>query len=176
MTERWRAIEGFPAYEVSDFGRVRSLDRTISFVRAGVKRTLFVRGRMLQITVGSHGYGQVCLSDRGEATQSCVHVLVANAFNGPCPAGLHVLHDDGNNLNCRASNLYYGNQIQNIADARRHGTIANGEKNGKAKLTIEQVRVIRKAPGLYADIADQFDVSPSNIGQIKRRETWAGIT
>lgn len=174
MTELWRPIAGFPAYEVSDHGRVRSLDRTISFTTSGRGKTCFLRGKLLTITVGSHGYGQVSLSDQAVRTEACVHVLVAAAFIGPRPDGLNVLHDDGDQSNCCASNLYYGNQVNNLDDAKRHGTLAVGERNGQAKLTIVQVRTIRRARGSYQAIGTRFGVSSSNIGMIKRGVSWAG--
>jgi hypothetical protein len=175
MTELWRPISNFPAYEVSNLGRVRSLDRTVSFIRDGTKRTSYLRGRVLKATVGSNGYLQVSLSQHAEISNCSVHVLVAAAFIGPRPAGLNVLHEDGQNFNCKASNLYYGDQIDNLGDAKRHGTTPAGEKNGSAKLTLVQVRIIRNMPGEYATIAARFDVSPSNIGMIKRAESWAGL-
>lgn len=170
--EAWRRIAGFPGYEVSDRGRVRSLDRTVSCIRGGVKRTVFWRGRVLRATTGSHGYRQVSLPAGVEA---CVHHLVAEAFIGPRPPGLNVLHADGDRQNCRADNLYYGDQADNGSDAKRHGTTPAGEKNGQEKLSIEDVRLIRKAPGLQADIAARFDCSPSNISSIKRGASWAGV-
>lgn len=172
--ELWRPISNFPAYQVSDLGRVRSLDRTVSFIREGVKRTSFLRGKILKATIGGNGYLQVSLSQNAEISNCSVHVLVAGAFKGPRPAGLNVLHEDGNKLNCRASNLYHGTQIDNAQDAIRHGTLARGERVGSAKLTIAEVRIIRTARGQYAEIAARFDISPSNVGMIKREETWAG--
>lgn len=173
--EQWRPIAGFPAYEVSDLGRVRSLDRTVKVTRAGGDCTYFLRGKVLKPTPGSHGYLQVTLCLDAVKSQRCVHALVAEAFIGPRPAGLNVLHRDGDQLNCVPSNLYYGDQVDNLGDAKRHGTTPAGERNGQAKLTTEEVRIIRKSPGLYEDIASRFDVTPSNIGMIKRRESWAGV-
>jgi hypothetical protein len=175
VTEHWLPISGFPAYEVSNLGRVRSLDRTVSFIRGGIKRTSYLRGRILKATVGSNGYLQVSLSQNADVSNCSVHVLVAAAFIGPRPAGMNVLHEDGNKLNCRASNLYHGDQIDNAQDAIRHGTLARGERVGSAKLTIAEVRIIRTSRANQYDLADRFGVTQGAISFIQRGETWAGL-
>ena len=45
-TEEWRPVEGFEGYLVSDFGRVKSLDRQCRHVARGTRReTVSVRPR-----------------------------------------------------------------------------------------------------------------------------------
>jgi hypothetical protein len=46
-----------------------------------------------------------------------------------------------------SSHLLEGTQKQNIGDAVRAGRMALGERNGSAKLTVEQVREIRIVRG-----------------------------
>jgi hypothetical protein len=50
-----------------------------------------------------------------------------------------------------------------------------GERNGRAKLTLEQARQIRAAEPQYgcgARLAREYGVSNSTIYMIRRRETW----
>jgi len=47
----------------------------------------------------SNGYLRVTLTDGTNRPQISVHRLVARAFLGECPLGLHVLHADGNKTN-----------------------------------------------------------------------------
>lgn len=106
MSETWKPIDGYPKYEVSDTGRVRSF--------------WFTRGttepRILRPAADPKGYLHVRLSNDEGARTFKVHPLVARAFLGPRPQGLQVRHLDGNNQNNRVSNLAYGTQLENMAD------------------------------------------------------------
>lgn len=50
-----------------------------------------------------------------------VHRLVMEAFVGPCPEGLEVLHWDDNPANNHLSNLRYGTRSENVKDRVRNG-------------------------------------------------------
>lgn len=76
--EQWSAVKGYEgSYEVSDQGRVRSLDR-LNVNTNGVARTL--RGKMLRLSCDSEGYCQVGLLRNGCEIKVRVHRLVAEAF------------------------------------------------------------------------------------------------
>lgn len=112
--EQWRAIPGFPAYLVSDQGRVVST----KLWRGQVNREL--RGH-----TASFGYPCVHLYGSGGArnrTARSIHSLVAEAFIGPRPPGQEVRHLDGDPKNCRLENLAYGTHVENERDKIRHGT------------------------------------------------------
>ena len=109
MSEAWRKVPGFPLYEVSDQGRVRSLR--------------FGKVRLLRPGFNHFGYGSVHLWREGaKSSTSCtVHTLVASAFIGPRPEGQHVRHLDGNPRNNTSGNLSYGTVRENALDTVRHG-------------------------------------------------------
>jgi hypothetical protein len=120
--ERWLPIEGFEGfYEVSDHGRVRSLDRTIICKNGVIKRR---RGVMLQpgrdrngrLIVNLHGGD----GSRRRGTNK-VHQLVLSAFVGPRPPGAGGLHWDDNVENNHASNLRWGTHVENMQDCLRNG-------------------------------------------------------
>lgn len=117
----WRDVPGFEgSYQVSDDGRVRSLDRLI-VNRAGVVRLW--RGRVHRTPVrGDYPHIHLTDSHGGPGRNAGVHILVAEAFLGPRPAGMQVAHTDGNALNPRLDNLRYATPSENEADKRRHGT------------------------------------------------------
>lgn len=72
-TERWKSVDGFDGYyNVSSFGRVKSLNRTIG------KRTL--KERILKQALKKTGYLNVVLQKEGEAFHFLSHRLVASAF------------------------------------------------------------------------------------------------
>jgi hypothetical protein len=128
--ESWRAVPGYEGlYEVSDHGRVRSLDRVV--ITANGKR-LPVRGRVLRPSqrpnAGRGTYRNAILSQDGQTRNFKVHVLVMSAFVGPRPPGMVVCHDNGDGTDNRLANLRYDTPAANMADARRHGTNHNLRK------------------------------------------------
>lgn len=122
--ERWLPIPGYEgAYEVSDQGRVRSLDRTI-YAKDG--RSWPRRGQMLTTYIGGKGgYLTVGLPTDRRNGPHTVHTLVMRAFVGPPPDGMEVRHLNGDSIDSQLSNLAYGTALQNEADKRRHGTHHN---------------------------------------------------
>lgn len=106
--EKWRCfIEG---YEVSNFGRVRSLDRTI-VRRNGWQQTL--KGRILK-PYSKGAYDSIVLSIKGEYKTFYVHRLVATMFV-PNPNGYNeVNHIDENPKNNKSDNLSWCLHVENL--------------------------------------------------------------
>lgn len=159
--ERWLPVVGFEgSYEVSDQGRVRSLDRILPDGREW-------RGRVMKL--GGDRYLQVLL--RGGVGRSgdrmcTVHQLVLQAFVGPRPEGYEALHGVGGHRDNRLSNLRWGSTEENIEDRHVQGEIARGVRNGAAKLTPDDVREIRDAISngeSQASVARRFQVSKSTV-------------
>lgn len=176
MHEIWKPIPGYTLYEVSNFGRVRSLDRVI-IQTDGRKR--ISAGRILQGGRNARsGYALVILSEANRKKTVNVHSLVMKAFVGPRPDGTEICHNDGNPRNNRLDNLRYDTRAANSADSERHGTRAKGERSGVATLTENQVREIRrlrKAGVKQRVLAAQFGVSGSHISAIANRKWWAWL-
>lgn len=119
--EQWRPVPGYEGlYEVSDHGRVRSLDRIV--VRSdGTKSPYPGKLFILQVQEKS-GYVMTGLSRGGKKRTFDVHRLVASAFLGPCPEGMEVCHNNGDPTDNRAGNLRYGTKHSNFQDTILHGT------------------------------------------------------
>lgn len=116
--ERWLPIAGHPGYEVSDHGRVRSLERTITQPsRYGGFITRRMRGRLLLGSAVKSGHRFVSL---GRHNYHYVHILVLTAFVGPCPDGHECCHWDDDPANNYLSNLRWGTRADNIADFTRN--------------------------------------------------------
>ena len=125
--ERWKPITGYEGiYEVSDHGRVRSLDRTITRSDGQVRR---LKGKVLSAPPKQRGgYPRVCLSAHGKDKVRYVHSLVAETFIGTRPDGMEVCHNDGDPTNNHVDNLRYGTPSENELDKVRHGTHYNAVK------------------------------------------------
>ncbi|WP_432418660.1 NUMOD4 motif-containing HNH endonuclease [Corynebacterium suedekumii] len=118
--EQWSAVPGYEgAYEVSDQGHVRSVDRRIVDSR-GVRRTL--QGRLLTPQVNAGGYLSVHLSRGGRGAHPPVHRLVLAAFVGPAPEGYETRHLDGDPANNALPNLTWGTHSENELDKFDHHT------------------------------------------------------
>lgn len=124
--EEWRDIPNYDGYyQVSDSGRVRSVDRVITH-KSGLRR--FYAGTLLVPSSSGSGYLQVSPSLDASPRNAMVHVLVATTFHGPCPSGKEVAHHNGNKYDNSAGNLRYKTRTENALDKRRHGTHHLGNK------------------------------------------------
>jgi hypothetical protein len=83
-------------YEISEYGDVRSKDMQ---VKAKSGAVAIRKGRVLAPVRKNNGYLCVTLTDGVNRPQISIHRLVARAFIGECPIGLHVLHGDGDKAN-----------------------------------------------------------------------------
>ncbi|RDW14414.1 hypothetical protein DIE28_02605 [Paracoccus thiocyanatus] len=98
--EVWREVSGFPAYDVSNMGRVRS------WLRRGVgSQRIIDRRREPRILRGENGLEvRLCDLDGGLHSRR-IHLLVLEAFIGPAPRGASAIWLDGDRRNNAASNL-----------------------------------------------------------------------
>lgn len=89
MIEQWRPIpEWGDLYEVSNLGRVRSLDRTSNCFRP-------TKGRILKQMIAPNKYLKVSMTRGPIKVQLHVHYLVLLAFVGPRPKGYQCCHHNG---------------------------------------------------------------------------------
>jgi hypothetical protein len=97
-------------YEVSNLGRVRSLDRVYTQLYPNGKEQLrHIKGSILKFETNNTGYLAIQLYDRGKRKRYLVHRLVAEAFI-PNPNNLpEVNHKDECKTNNRADNLEWCN-------------------------------------------------------------------
>ena len=107
MEEIWKAIEGYEGlYEVSNTGKVRSLDRRI-FAKLGSKTWKFVdiHGTIVKQSPNRDGYLRVMLSKKNKSIDYFVHRLVAAAFVDNPNGYSEVNHKDEDKSNNYMTNL-----------------------------------------------------------------------
>lgn len=124
------------------------------------------------------GYGSFSYEGR-----TCsAHRWIWEETVGPIPDGLVVRHVTCANPSCvRIDHLRLGTHADNVADREEDGNTACGEQNGRAKLTAEAVREIRRRyeeeETTYGQLAEEYGVGDeTTIGRIIRRETWAHLS
>lgn len=172
---KWKPIPSYDGlYEVSDTGLVRSLDRKIITSNGQVRR---YKGKVFDLNLDKRGYPRASLSSAGKTKKVFVHQLVALVFLGKPPKGYEVCHNDGNKLNCNKNNLRYDTHKENIGDRRYHNTDNKGIRNGKAKITEKEVKLIRKQAKNKpaAKLAKIFGLHEKHIIRIIRHKSWKHI-
>ena len=120
MDEIWKPIEGLVGYEVSNIGRVRSLDRLVTHKNGRLNRA---RGRVIK-TIRQKSrrgslYEKAILNSNRKQHPKFVHRLVAEAFLPADPSRPQVNHKDGNTLNNVLGNLEWSTQSENMLHAYR---------------------------------------------------------
>ena len=106
--EEWKSIPGYEGlYEVSNLGRVRSLDRYDG-------RNHFRKGKVLSLVKNTDGYLKVLLKCNTKCKTITVHRLVAQAFI-PNPDNLPIInHKDEDKTNNRVENLEWCDNYYNL--------------------------------------------------------------
>jgi len=66
-------------------------------------------------------------------------------------------------------------EMKNTEDKISHGKAYRGEASPVHKLTEDDVRAIRIAPGYHKIIAAQYEISASQVSLIKSRKTWTWL-
>ena len=168
--ERWRLIDSWPAYQVSDRGRIRRIST----------------GRILRPDRGRRGVLRIMLYKAGRRSPKImVHHLVAFAFVGPPPGPIgrgkdeyQINHLDASPPNNRWSNIEWVTPAENHAHAVRAGLHPRGERHALAVLTRRRVRAIRRRLGLgerQRDIARRFGISSPTVSDIHNGRTWRHV-
>lgn len=178
--EEWRPVVGYEGYyEVSDLGRVRSLDRVGNKKSWKGRPIRFIhKGRILKrFTSGPMKYPAVKLHCEGDQVTRTVHRIVCQAFLGEMPEGYETRHSDGTIDNCRLSNLSYSDHGDNSRDKWIHQTMVIGTEHPLARLTEEDVRFIRSARGKITqrELGEMFSMAGSRICAVQLKKSYYNV-
>lgn len=172
MDEIWKDIEGYEGlYQVSNLGKVRSLDRITLYLSG---RKVFTHGRNLKLRYNNVGYVYVFLIKNKIKSFFLIHRLVALAFipnvsNKPEIDHINTIRDDN-----RVCNLKWVTKKENRNNPNTK--ISNKISNKKAKrewLEVLEKKVIqldlngnfiREFKSLHA-IEKEFGYNRANIAR-----------
>lgn len=122
--EIWKPVVGYEGYyEVSSHGRVRSVDRVITYVNG---KRYHYKGELKKLMTYKTGYVYVRLNRNNVGKGKLVHRLVLEAFVGPAPEGMECCHNDDKKGNNHLSNLRWDTKSENQLDRVRNGIYVNG--------------------------------------------------
>ncbi len=117
MKETWKPVNGFENhFEVSDFGRVKSIDRVVNRpIKGGGLYPWNYKGKVLTGSNNGKGYYSFAVRDNNGLPKrtKLTHVLVWEAFKGD-HAGMDIDHIDGDKSNNRLDNLRLLTRSQNM--------------------------------------------------------------
>lgn len=179
MQEIWKSLKGIVEYgdyyEVSNLGRVKSVDRVVCCGN-GFKR---INGRMRKLKTEKNGYTSISLSYNGKSKTYKVHRLVALAFIHNPENKPEVNHKDGNKSNNLASNLEWVTVSENTQHAYDNGLAKgrNGETHHNSILKEEDVLEIIGLweSGKYTkkEISKKFNISHMAVIRILNGDRWS---
>jgi hypothetical protein len=168
--EIWKDAIGYEGnYQVSNMGRVKSLQRLIKRGHLNCERK--VKERIKKVSLDKNGYIFLRLSKDGIKKNLFVHRIVASAFLNNDDCLPQVNHIDGNKENCRVENLEWVSQSENSKHAFKIGLRkpSGGAVKYKpiAQYTIDGVLICQ-----YKSIRDAFiKTQINNISACLRNKT-----
>ena len=168
--ELWKPIKDYEGlYEISNLGRIRSLDRYIKS-RSSRGEMQFKKGTVLKQKFNRvTGYYVVTLWKNGEQKGYTVHRLIASHFLPKDDKREVVNHKDGNKLNNCVSNLEWVSYSENLS----HSYSQLNRKVNKRSVHKQTVYYINKEGNLLCaesveEASRQTHVSPTQIRRLMR--------
>lgn len=167
MKEIWKNIEGYEGlYQVSSYGRVRSLDRMVTY--SDGRKRLF-KGSMLKNMLGTNGYLYIVLSKSSEEKKVHIHRLVAEAFI-PNPNNLpQVNHKDEDKTNNLVENLEWCTQAYNNCFGTRLERQIEKRSMPILQIDLETNQIIAEYPSAN-EAARKLNIHQGNISECCRGE------
>jgi len=172
-TEQWRPCVGWPDYEVSDLGRVKSIGRWRPHNRYKGK-LMWWKEKILKPGKKTNRGDYLFVVLTGQVAVT-VHLLVAEAFIGPRPPGMYVRHLNDIPGDNRPANISYGTQQDNMDDAARNGKIPRGRARPNAKLHEVNIPYIRTSGKNLTELGKQYGVSPATIRDVLVGISWSHV-
>jgi len=185
--EIWKDVEDFKGiYKVSNFGRVKSIDREIECTANRYNRLIKrkTKGVILKQKIDEYGYLKVALRNKGDDKYPTVHRLVAFAFLELNDLGTESInHRDADKLYNLPHNLEWSTPLlQNehawLMGCINENTLARGESSGVSKLKNSEVIDIyeNKNNLSLVELSEKYKISTSNIRFIWNDTAWTHIT
>lgn len=161
--ETWRPIRGYEGlYEVSNTGKVRSVDRKTPRKDNSV---MVNKGRELKLNTTPKGYLRVTITKECKKKNFLVHRLVAEAFVLNLEELEQVNHLDGNKANNDFSNLEWTTNYQNHIHAEYEGLRPPELRSRPVQQLTLDGEVVGNYPSISA-CAKHMGIKDSRVGDV----------
>lgn len=178
--EVWNDVKNYEGlYLVSNFGRIKSLDKT---VKSGIFNNplRFVPGKIMTPKPDKDGYLRIGLTSNFKKKIIPVHRIVAGAFLENPLNKPQVNHINGIKYDNLVENIEWAtlseNRVHSYRTGLQNGLNRRGAKNNFVKLTKEQVIEIRR---LYAlsnvtqkELAVRFGITQGGVHNVVNFKSW----
>ena len=149
IIEIWKDVKGYEgSYQVSNLGRVKSLDRIIVYSNGRIHNQ---KGKNINGFINTSGYMSVDLYKNGKSKKHYIHRLVATMFIDNPRDKNEINHIDENKLNNCAKNLEWCTSSEN----KRSGTV------------VERANKTRKDKHVGEKSIVQFDLNHNFIKEYR---------
>lgn len=163
--EEWKDIKGWENYyQVSDLGRVRSLDRRITHNNGN---QYFIKGVILKFYLDKDGYSRVNLKRNNKQKSYSVHRLVCEAYKANWDSTLEVNHLDFDRTNNNVCNLEMCTHSENVWHSTVNG---RGRWDGIPSHIVQQIRQLKGYVG-QRQLARLYSVARSTVSDIHNNKT-----
>lgn len=177
--DAFEPIPDYPMYRINKLGVIESACRTWNSSRTW---------KLLHPRINADGYAHIHMRNPTTKKRKAFKVasLVLSVFGSPRPRDLVCCMRNGNPRDCRLENLQWGTWLESKAIRDKLGHTARGTKNGRARLSEEDVRWIRaywdnqrnwrdgRLEGSSA-VALRFGIDPKVVRDIGKRRIWKNV-
>lgn len=118
------------------------------------------------------GYGLAVIGGVQKRASRWMCIL---AHGEPSQPKLEAAHSCGVARCVNPHHLRWATPVENSADKRAHGTENIGERNGKTKLSADDVRAIRSAPPDLVALMKQYGLSKGCVSKIRSGSRWGHV-
>jgi len=168
VNEEWKPIIGYEGlYEISNFGRIKTL-----------KRKFVLQTKLFKQQTSIYGYYIVTLNKGNKETKNyLVHILVAKHFIPNPQNKPEVNHKKGIKKDNRFFELEWSTKLENVQHAFSTGLVCHkGVKNANCKLSDNDVIEIFNSTDSYKELSERYAVNKTLISSIKTGSRWGHLT
>lgn len=180
VREEWKDVIGWNGfYQISNFGRVKSVERFLPYKTHSGKDATFHIKPIIMRQYESVGYLKVDLYRNAKRKKKFVHIMVAECFlrnphNKPI-----INHKKANRKLNLPHEIEWSTFSENLLHAYDTGLTPRGENHHNSKLTEHGVMEIKKLfnTGYYSHslLANIFGSTRRNISSIVSGKSWKWV-
>lgn len=161
VNEIWKDVVGYSQYQISNLGNVKTTANTATR-----------KERALKLLPHPKGYYRVGLYKNNKVKFWFVHKLVALHFIDNPDNKKTINHKNGDKADNTVDNLEWSTYRENMNHAVENKISACGERNGRSKLTLEQVNEVKSSIESTDTLKTKYNVSKNTINRIKSGKGW----